>query len=231
MHSTIDLTSQDGSKIPAYVARPQGIPRAAVVVLQEIFGVNSHIKSVANSYAAAGYYAVAPHMYQRVQPGVDLGYTEADMQAAFAHKAAAELLRDKLMQDIQAAVNHASGLVAGSETGGKVAVTGFCWGGLLTWRAASQLTGVAAAVPSYGGGMHKELGAPLRCPVMAHLSDNDAYLPMDGVAALQAAHPEAQMHLYSAHHGFNCDQRGSYQAEAAALAKQRTLAFLAEHLK
>ena len=230
MHSTIDLTSQDGTKIPAYVARPQGIPRAAVVVLQEIFGVNSHIKAVADGYAAAGYYAVAPYMFHRVQAGVDLGYTDADMQAAFALKGASEQIKDKLMQDIQAAINHASGLVAGSETGGKVAVTGFCWGGLLTWRAASQLSGVAAAVPYYGGGMHHELGATLRCPTMAHLSDNDSYLPMDGVAALQAAHPEVQVHLYSAHHGFNCDQRGSYQAEAAALAKQRTLDFLAEHL-
>ena len=139
MHSTIDLTSQDGSKIPAYVARPQGIPRAAVVVLQEIFGVNSHIKAVADGYAAAGYYAVAPHMFHRVQAGVDLGYTDADMQAAFALKGAAELVKDKLMQDIQAAINHASGLVAGSETGGKVAVTGFCWGGL---EGARWLTGI-----------------------------------------------------------------------------------------
>jgi carboxymethylenebutenolidase len=113
-----------------------------------------------------------------------------------------------------------------------VAIVGYCWGGLLTWRAASQLKGLSAAVPYYGGGMTQpqELARKLQVPVMAHLSDNDAYVPLDGVEALRKAHPEVQVHLYPAHHGFNCDHRAAYNAEAARLARERTLAFLAEHL-
>jgi carboxymethylenebutenolidase len=224
MGTMIKLTSADGTTIPAYEARPTiATPKGAIVLLQEIFGLNSHIRAVADGYALDGYYVVAPATFQRAEPGVELGYSPEDMQRGFGLKTASEAVKPQLMQDVQAAINHAAKF-------GKVGVVGYCWGGLLTWRAATTLTGVSAAVPYYGGGMHLELDNAPRCPTMAHLSDNDSYVPMEGVAALQKAHPGVQVHLYAAHHGFNCDQRASWHPEAAALARQRTLAFFAQHL-
>jgi carboxymethylenebutenolidase len=224
----IELQAADGRSIPAYLARPAGKARGALVVVQEIFGVNPHIREVADGYAAAGYLAIAPATFHRVQAGVELGYTEADMKQGMGLKAAVEALpAPGVLQDLQAAVDHAA-----RESGGKVGIVGYCWGGLLTWRAASQLKGLSAAVPYYGGGMTQpqELARKPQVPVMAHLSDNDAYVPLDGVDALRKAHPEVQVHLYPAHHGFNCDHRAAYNAEAALQARERTLAFLAEHL-
>ena len=224
MSHMIELASADGTAIPAYEAVPMGAAKGAVVVLQEIFGLNSHIRNVADGYAAAGYYALAPATFQRVKPGIELGYTSDEIQAGIVLKTRAEAMRAQVLQDVQAAIDHAAG------KGYKVGVVGYCWGGLLTWRAATRLTGVAAAVPYYGGGMHNESVDAPRCPTMAHLSDNDQSVPMDGVAALQQAQPALQVHLYSAMHGFNCDQRGAYQAAAATLARERTLAFFAQHL-
>ncbi len=228
MGQFIDLKAADGFVFPAYVAEPAGKAKAAVVVLQEIFGVNSHIRSVADGYAAAGYLAVAPATFHRVQPGVDLGYTEADMNAGFALKTAIEALpAPGALQDIQAAVNHAA-----QSTGGKVGVVGYCWGGLLTWRSASSLSGVAAAAPYYGGGMTvgDEPARQPACPVMVHFGNQDHWIPMDTVEAFKKAQPGVQVFVYEANHGFNCDQRGSYNEAAAKLAKERTLDFFAKHL-
>ncbi len=223
MGTMIQLTSADGTKIPAYEARPVAAPKGAIVLLQEIFGLNSHIRAVADGYAAGGYYVLAPATFHRAEPSVELGYSQEEMQRGFALKGAAEAVKPLLMQDVQAAINHAAAF-------GKVGVMGYCWGGLLTWRAATTLSGVSAAVPYYGGGMHLELQHAPRCPTMAHLSNDDAYVPMDGVAALQKAYPGVQVNIYAAKHGFNCDQRASWNAEAAALARQRTLAFFGQHL-
>lgn len=228
MGQFIDLQAADGRSIPAYLARPTGRAKGGLVVVQEIFGVNPHIREVADGYAAAGYLAIAPATFHRVQPGVELGYTEADMKQGMGLKAAVEALPPPgVLQDLQAAVDHAA-----RESGGKVGMVGYCWGGLLTWRAAGRITGLSAAVPYYGGGMTQpqELAQKLQAPVMAHLSDRDNYVPLDGVEALRKAHPDVQVHLYPAHHGFNCDHRAAYHAEAARLARERTLAFLAEHL-
>ena len=228
----VHLTAADGFTFPAYVAQPQGQPRGAVVVIQEIFGVNSHIRSVADGYAAAGYVAVAPAIYHRVKPGdglgVELGYTDADIQSGFGLKTASEALQGAgSMEDIQAAVNHAAQL-----SGGKVGVVGYCWGGLLTWRSACLVKGVAAAAPYYGGGVTtpEETARQPQCPVLAHFADEDSYIPMDTVETFRQAHPEVELHVYRAHHGFNCDQRGSYDATAAAAARERTLAFFAQHI-
>lgn len=225
MATRFHITSLDGTQIAVYAAAPLVKPRGAIVVLQEIFGLNSHICSVVDGYAARGYYALAPATYQRVSPGIELGYTLEDIEQGMALKAAAEALADKVMQDVQAAVDYAA-----KDSGCKVGVVGYCWGGLLTWRAATKLRGISAAVPYYGGGMTRELNLVPRCPTMAHLSDNDLSVPMDGVAALQKAHPGVQVHIYSAAHGFNCDQRGAYQESAALQARERTLAFFDKHL-
>ncbi|MDP1741746.1 dienelactone hydrolase family protein [Polaromonas sp.] len=228
MGKFIDLKAADGFVFPAYVAEPSGKPKAAVVVLQEIFGVNSHIRSVADGYAAAGYLAVAPATFHRVQPGVDLGYTEADMNAGFALKTAVEALpAPGVLHDLQAAINHAA-----QTTGGKVGVVGYCWGGLLTWRAACSLSGLSAAAPYYGGGMTvgDEPARQPACPVMVHFGNQDHWIPMDTVEAFKKAQPGLEVHVYEANHGFNCDQRGSYNEAAATLAKQRTLEFFAKYL-
>ena len=229
MGKFIDLSAADGFVCPAYLAEPATKPKAAVIVLQEIFGVNSHIRSVADGYAAAGYLALAPATFHRVKPGVDLGYTEADMNAGFALKTAVDALPTPgVMQDIQAAINYAAQACAG----GKVGIVGYCWGGLLTWRAAADLSGLSAAVPYYGGGMTAgdEPARQSACPVLAHFGDQDHWIPLPSIEAFKKAQPGVQVHIYAANHGFNCEQRGSYNEAAAKLAKTRTLEFFAQHL-
>jgi carboxymethylenebutenolidase len=226
MGDFIDLKAADGFVFPAYVAKPAGQPKGGIVVLQEIFGVNSHIRSVADGYAAQGYLAVAPSTFHRVKPGVDIGYTEDDMNAGFALKMAVEALpAPGVLQDIQAAIGHAA-------QAGKVGIVGYCWGGLLTWRAACTLDGLAAAAPYYGGGMTTpdEIARAPKVPVMVHFGDQDKWISMDSVEAFKKAHPDVEVHVYHANHGFNCDQRASYDAASAKLARERTLAFFAKHV-
>jgi carboxymethylenebutenolidase len=226
MGQSIELKAADGQAIPAYLAEPKGQPRGAIVVIQEIFGVNSHIRSVADGYAADGYLAIAPAIFHRVRPGVDLGYGEEDMSAGMALKAATEALpAPGVMQDIQAAIQHAS-------RAGKVGIVGYCYGGLLTWRSACLLEGLSAAVPYYGGGVTTpdEIARKPKCPVQAHFGDQDKWISLESVEAFGKAHPEVEVHVYAANHGFNCDQRGSYNAEAAKLARERALAFFRKHV-
>ena len=228
MGQFINLTSADGFGFSAYVAQPEGTPKAAIVVLQEIFGVNSHIQSVTDRFAAQGYLAIAPATFDRVKTGVELGYTDADMAAGMGLKTAVEALPGhSVMPDVQAAIDYAA-----QTSGGKVGIIGFCWGGLLTWRAACTLTGLSAAVPYYGGGMtsEEEAARTPQCPVMAHFGDQDHWIPLEGVTAFAKAHPHVEVHVYAANHGFNCDQRGSFDEAAAKLARERTLAFLAAKL-
>jgi carboxymethylenebutenolidase len=220
------LTSEDGHNFSAYVAEPIQNPIGGLVLLQEIFGVNSHIRSVADAYADAGYFVVAPAMFDRVERNVELGYESADMQKGVALKAAVEALPlEKVMQDVAAAVDLAA-------QGGKVGVMGFCWGGLLTWRAACLLPGLTAAVSYYGGGMTKgdEVQRQPKVPVLAHFADQDTHIDLPSVAAFAAAQPSVEVMIHAGQHGFNCDQRGSYNAHAAAQARERSLAFFAQHL-
>lgn len=228
MGQFVNLTSSDGVAVPAWVAQPDGAPCGAVVVLQEIFGVNSHIRAVADRFAARGYLAVAPSTFHRVQPGVELGYSGGDMKTGMELKAAVEALpAPGVMPDIQAAIDYAA-----AQSGCKVGIVGFCWGGLLTWRAACMLTGLSAAVPYYGGGMTTpdEAARQPQVPVLAHFGQRDHYIPVDSVQAFSRAHPGVEVHLYEADHGFNCDQRGSYDESSAMTARDRTLAFFDQHL-
>lgn len=226
MGTFIELKAADGFVFPAYVAQPTGTPKGGVVVLQEIFGVNSHIRAVADGYAAQGYLAVAPATFHRVKPGVELGYQPDDMTAGFGLKTAVEALpAPGVLQDIQAAIDHAA-------QAGKVGIVGYCWGGLLTWRAACSLKGLSAAAPYYGGGVTtpEEAARKPLVPVLAHFGDQDHWIPLDTVEAFKAAQPGVTVHVYQANHGFNCDQRGSYNEAAATLARERTLAFFAQHV-
>ena len=171
--TTVRLKASDGFECPAYVAQPKGKPKGAVVVIQEIFGVNPHIREVVDGYAAAGYFAIAPAMFHRAKHGVELGYTADDMQAGMALKAAIEALPDMaFMADVQAAVKYAH-----QTSGAKVGVVGYCWGGLLTWRAAALVQGLSAAVPYYGGGTttEQEIARHPNCPVMAHYARSEEH--------------------------------------------------------
>ena len=226
MGERITLTASDGFTLNAYRAAPEGQPRGGVVVIQEVWGLNTWIRSVVDRFARHGYLAVAPATFQRVKPGVELGYEQDDMAAGMALKAAVEALpAPGVMQDIQAAIQHAS-------RAGKVGIVGFCYGGLLTWRAACQLDGLSAAVPYYGGGVTTpdEIARKPKCPVLAHFGDQDRWISHESVEAFRKAHPQVEVHVYHANHGFNCDQRGSWNAEAAKLARERTLAFFAKHV-
>jgi carboxymethylenebutenolidase len=224
--SNITLTAGDGFKSSAYVSEPSGAPKGAVVVLQEIFGVNSHIRGVADGYAAAGYLAIAPSTFDRIERGVELGYTADDMAQGSRLKAAVEALpAPGVLQDIQAAVEYAA-------RAGKVGIVGYCWGGLLVWRAAEKVRGLSAAVAYYGGGMTvgSEPSRQPAVPTMAHFGDQDAHISVDSVRAFEQAHPEVEVHLYAANHGFNCEQRASYNAGAAATALERSLYHFGKHL-
>ncbi len=227
MSSHIELTAGDGFVVPAYQARPTGPVKAALVLVQEIFGLNAHIRAVADDFAAQGYLVLAPAMFHRVRSGVELAYTPDDIAAGLALKAQIEALpAPGVLQDIQACMDHVLTLA------GKVGLVGYCWGGLLTWRAACLLKGVGAAVPYYGGGMTQagELARTAQAPVLAHFAQDDHSIPIEGVHRFRAAHPEVEVHLYPAGHGFNCDHRAAFDATAAAQARQRTLAFFDHHL-
>jgi carboxymethylenebutenolidase len=221
-----ELKAPDGQVIPAYLAQPKGPARGGIVVIQEIFGVNAHIRAVTDGYAAEGYLAIAPATFHRIRPNVELGYEEDDMTQGQTLKNAVENLpAPGVMQDIQAAIKHVA-------QAGKVGIVGFCYGGLLTWRSACTLDGLSAAVPYYGGGVTTpdEIARTPRCPVLAHFGEQDRWISLDSVEAFRKAHPEVEVHVYPANHGFNCDHRASYNAEAAKLARERTLAFFAKHV-
>jgi carboxymethylenebutenolidase len=221
MGERIELTAADGFRLSAYRADPAGTPRGGLVVAQEIFGVNSHIRGVCDGYAADGYVATAPALFDRYESDFDIGYTPADVARGRELKARAKA--DASLLDVDAA----RAAVAGA---GKVGIVGYCWGGYLAWIAAARVAGFACAVPYYGGGMTDAIAEQPKCPVMAHFGERDSMIPEAGVKALAAAHPSAQVFLYPADHGFNCDQRGAYDAAAASLARERTLAFLRRHI-
>jgi len=221
MGQVIELTAADGFKLAAYRADPAGKARGALVVAQEIFGVNSHIKSVCDGFAADGYVAIAPALFDRYERGVDIGYTPADIAKGRELKGKTTI--DAALRDVAAARDAVS-------SSGKVGVVGYCWGGYVAWMTASRLPGFACAIPYYGGGMLEASGEQPKCPLIAHFGERDANIPVAGVRELAAAHPEAQVYIYAADHGFNCDQRGSYDAAAAKLARERTLAFLQRHV-
>ena len=228
MSETVFLKAADGFECPNYVARPAQAARGAVVVLQEIFGVNSHIRALVDDFAQQGYLALAPALFHRLRPDVELGYTAADVEQGRMLKSDAEALpAPGVLADVAAAVAYAA-----AQGVGKVGIVGYCWGGLLVWRSACTVPGLDAAVAYYGGGMTAaaEVAREALCPVMCHFGEQDHAIPIKGVHAFAQAHSAALVHVYPAQHGFNCDQRASHDAASAALARQRTLDFFAHHL-
>ncbi len=221
MGEWVHLTAADGHGFEAYRSTPPQESLGAIVVVQEIFGVNSHIRSVTDSFAAAGYTALAPAYFDRIEPRVELDYDPEGVARGRALKA--EVGYEQAMLDTGAAVAR---LI--SETH-KVAVVGYCWGGDLAWLAASELP-IAAAVAYYGGGIVNLLDRKPHAPLMLHFGETDQAIPSESVGKIAEAVPTVPLHLYPAGHGFNCDQRASYHQASADLAFERSLEFLRRHL-
>ena len=221
MGKMIELTASDGHKLSAYRADPSGKPRGGIVVIQEIFGVNSHIRNVADGYAADGYVAIAPAMFDRVQKNVELGYTPDDI--AKGREIRGKVTNDMAVKDSQAAISEAG-------KSGKVGIVGYCWGGFVAWLAANKASGLVAAVPYYGGGILDNQNLEPKVPLMGHFGDKDAHIPVDGVRKLGEKFKQHPIFIYEADHGFNCDHRGSYNAPAAKQARQRSLDFFRKHV-
>jgi carboxymethylenebutenolidase len=221
MSEYVTMMAADGFELGAYVARPAGEAIGGLVVVQEIFGVNAHIRSVADGYAKDGFLAVAPALFDRIERGVELGYEGADRQKAVSFIPKLDI--EKSSTDVAAAVEFAR-----LETGKKVGVVGYCLGGTLAWLAATRL-GVAA-VGYYGGRTSKYASEELSVPVMLHFGRQDAHIPPEEVETIHAAHPEVEIFWYDAGHGFNRDVDASYNRDAATLARERSLTFLKKHL-
>jgi carboxymethylenebutenolidase len=210
----VELTAADGHRLCGYLAEPAARPRGGIVIIQEIFGVTRHIRAVTDQYAAAGYLAVAPSLFDRVERGVDLPYTELAQGFSFVKA----LTDEQVLLDLQAAV----GRVAAA---GRVGVVGFCWGGTIAYLAATALP-LSAAVAYYGGGITRYIEEKPRAPVMFHFGDQDAHIPQSTVAEIKAAFPQGIYYSYPAGHGFNCTDRASFDPGSAALALERSLEFL-----
>ena len=218
----IELKPEGAGPIAAWRSDPAGPPRGGIVVIQEIFGVNDHIRAVTDRFAAEGYLAIAPAIFDHVEKGVDVGY-DPDSRAK-GMEAVAKVDFEQVLRDAAAAIAVAS-------KGGKVGIVGYCFGGTVAWAAAARLPDLSAAVGYYGGRILEMKDLEPKAPTMLHFGEKDAHIPIAGVREVAAAHPDVPVHIYPADHGFNCDQRASYDAPSAALAWNRTLEFFGKHLK
>lgn len=217
MGETIRLTASDGFDLGAYLARPDGLGKGAIVVVQEIFGVNAHIREICDRFAAAGYAACAPALFDRTDPGFETGYGPEDIARARAVMAKGDIATYLL--DVAAARD---GLAGWSP----VAIAGFCLGGSVAFAAATRLDGFLGSVPFYGGRIAAMRDETPRCPVMMYFGTQDHSIPMADVEAIRAAQPGAVVHVVEAQHGFMCDHRATYCAPVAARAWAETIAFL-----
>ena len=219
----IELTAGDGHTFSAYRADPPDAPKGAVVVLQEVFGVNPHIKAITDAFAAKGYVAIAPALFDSVKPGVELGYDEASV--AEGVELVRQVSKERTLGEIQATVDAV-------KSAGKVAVVGYCWGGYLAYAAGNQVNGLACAVGYYGGGIVDDYGMKRRVPTLLHFGENDALIPLEAMSQFRAFRPDVSVFSYpGASHGFNCDQRDSYNEEAAQKALDRTLFWISQYVE
>ncbi|HPF26330.1 MAG TPA: dienelactone hydrolase family protein [Steroidobacteraceae bacterium] len=220
MGDFMTLMARDGHEFSSYLSKPAGAAKGAVIVVQEIFGVNSHIRAVTDDFAAAGYLTIAPALFDRVRRGIELGYSTDEIQTGRGYMM--QVKPAQFLADVSAAlavVKHA----------GRTGIVGYCWGGTVAYVAACEVP-VSCAVCYYGRGIVDYLERKPRVPVMYHYGERDGSIPPDNIAQVQTAHPEGSFHLYPAGHGFNCTQRADYDAESATLARARALSFFAQHL-
>ncbi|MDE2130612.1 MAG: dienelactone hydrolase family protein [Betaproteobacteria bacterium] len=219
MGKTLALKTADGQQLSAYLAEPTGPSKGGIVVMQEIFGVNSHIRSVADRYAAAGYTAIAPAVFDPVEKNVELGYDQAGMQKGL------ELVGKLGFDSAVAGVDAAAKAIASA---GKVGIVGYCWGGSVAYLSAIRLG--LPAVSYYGGRNAQLVGEKAKAPLLFHYGLKDAHISEADREAVRRANPDAEFYVYDADHGFNCDARASFDAPSAKLAMERSLAFFAKHL-
>jgi carboxymethylenebutenolidase len=222
MGQDVTLTSSDGFKLGAYRADPKGPPKGAIVVIQEIFGVNHHIRAVTDRVAQEGYVAIAPAVFDRMQKDFQTGYAPEDI--AKGREMAMKADQQAMLRDTQAAIDAVKG-------SGKVGITGFCMGGTVTFNAAAELSGLSAAVAYYGGQIAKNVDRKPKVPTMMHFGEKDAGIPLPDVETIKSKHPNAEIFVYdNAQHGFHCDERASYDKKSADTAWKRTMDFFGKHL-
>ena len=222
MGHPIKLTASDGFQLGGYRAEPATAPKAALVVIQEIFGVNHHIRNVCDRFASAGYVAVAPAIFDRIERDFQSGYSPDEV--AVARKFVANPDWTAMLRDVQAAIDSVKSV-------GPVGIVGFCLGGSVAYAAATKLTGLSAAVGYYGGAIVRFADDNPGVPMMLHFGEKDAGIPLSDVETIRAKQPDLEVHVYpGAQHGFSCDERASYDKASADIAWQRTLAFFAKHL-
>ncbi|ABS63866.1 dienelactone hydrolase [Parvibaculum lavamentivorans DS-1] len=218
---TITLKSGDGADILCYHVKAEGTrpngKKAGLVLIMEIFGVTDHIKDLCDEYAARGYDVLAPQLYDRHVKDFQATYEQADIQKSLELRAKnpyentvldAQMCIDKLRAD-------------GCE---KVFITGYCYGGTVSWVAACRASGLDAASCYYGGAIKDFIGETPKCPTICHFGEKDHGIPMEDVRRIDAAHPEVKVYVYDADHGFNSDRRNNYDKASAELALERTLA-------
>ena len=223
MGKQFTLTAADSQKLGAYRADPKGTPKGGVVVIQEIFGVNNHIRSVCDRFAEEGYVAVAPALFDRQTPGFECGYTPAEIEKARGFIAKPDW--DAMLRDTDAAIKELASV-------GPVGIVGFCMGGSVAFMAATRLSGLKCAVAYYGGYIAKVADEKPKCPVQMHFGEQDQGIPASDVEAIKQKRPDCEIYTYAgAGHGFHCDERGSFNKDASALAWGRTKDFFTKHMK
>ena len=219
MGKNITLTAADGHKLGAYRADPAGVAKGSVVVIQEIFGVNHHIRSVCDRVAAAGYAAVAPALFDRIEPGFESGYSPAEISAA---------MRFVQNPDFGTFLRDTSAAIGELKSAGPVSIMGFCLGGTVAFAAACNLEGLSSAVCYYGGFIAKMADQKPKVPTLMHFGALDAHIPLSDVEIIRQKRPDCDIHVYQgADHGFHCDERGSYNKDAATVAWHRSLDWIA----
>jgi carboxymethylenebutenolidase len=218
----IEITSSDGHTFGAYRAEPEDEPKGAVVVLQEIFGVNQHVRKITDSFAAQGYVAIAPALFDRVKKGVELSYDEAGLATGMEMmKQAGE---SGPLADIQAAIDVV-------KSAGKVAIVGYSWGGYLSYLSANQVQGVACAIGYYGAGITSAAWEKRRIPTLLHFGEKDHLIPREELVQFRALRPDVSVYSYQAGHGFNCEERDTYDEDAASRARERTLFMISQYVE
>jgi carboxymethylenebutenolidase len=222
MGKMLQLKAKDGFTLGGYRADPPGKPKGGLVVIQEIFGVNHHVRNVCDRFAEHGYAALAPAMFDRAKKNVELGYDQAGVDEGVKLRAAIKL-EDSLL-DVQAAID-------ALKDAGKVGITGYCWGGSLAFIAAARLSGLSCAIGYYGGMIAAHKDEKPKVPTILHFGEKDHGIPMTDVEKIKAARPEVKVYVYPADHGFSCDERGSYDQASSDKALKVTLEFLQKNLE
>jgi len=218
----IEITSSDGHTFGAYRADPEGEPKGAVVVLQEIFGVNQHVRRITDGFAAQGYVAIAPALFDRFKKGLDLGYDEGALATGI--EAMKQVGETGPLADIQAAVDAV-------KSAGKVAIVGYSWGGYLSYLSANQVQGIACAIGYYGLGVTSAAREKRRVPTLLHFGAKDHLIPREELVQFRALRPDVSVYSYEAGHGFNCEERDTYNEDAAIKARERTLFMISQYLE